>query len=130
MSGSLASRVRQEAMRLTTARPSTERLQGQQGRTCPHWGARDWLFLSVAIVAAVAVFLPFLGAPTIIDSSEGYYSEGAREMFESGDFITPHLNYKPWFEKPILTYWLIAGSYGLLGVNELAARLPAALCGV
>lgn len=117
-------------MWLTTARPSSEPVQGQGKRQCAGWGARDWLFLSVAILAAAAVFLPFLGAATIIDSSEGYYSEGAREMFESGDFVTPHLNYKPWFEKPILTFWLIAGSYALIGVNEFAARLPGALCGV
>jgi 4-amino-4-deoxy-L-arabinose transferase-like glycosyltransferase len=117
-------------MRLTTAPPSSERVQGQGRRQSPPWVARDRLFLSLAIVTAATVFLPFLGAPTIIDSSEGYYCEGAREMFESGDFVTPHLNYKPWFEKPILTYWLIAGSYGLLGVNEFSARLPAALCGI
>jgi 4-amino-4-deoxy-L-arabinose transferase-like glycosyltransferase len=76
------------------------------------------------------MFLPALGSVSIIDSSEGYYSEASREMYELADYVTPHLNYRPWFEKPALTYWLVSASYHALGVNEFAARLPAALCGI
>jgi len=76
------------------------------------------------------MFLPALGEAGIIDTSEGYYAEGAREMVESGNYLIPHLNYRPWFEKPILIYWLLALSYNILGVSELAARLPSALCAI
>ena len=34
-----------------------------------------------------------------------------------------------WFEKPILFYWTAAISFSILGVNELAARLPSAVAG-
>lgn len=94
------------------------------------WSTSDWLLLALVVAVAAAVFLPFLGSITIIDSSEGYYSEAAREMLASGDYITPYLNYRPWFEKPILTFWLIAASYQLFGVNEYAARFPAAASGI
>ena len=50
-------------------------------------------------------------------------------MLELGDYMTPHLNYKPWLEKPILVYWLIIASYKVFGVSEFAARFPSALCG-
>ena len=47
-------------------------------------------------------------------------------MAESGDFITPRLYGKPWFEKPPLYYWTTALSFKLLGVSETTARLPSA----
>lgn len=59
-----------------------------------------------------------------MDPGETYYSEAAREMLESGEYIVPHLNYQVYFSKPILNFWLIAGSYNLFGVSEFAARIP------
>jgi 4-amino-4-deoxy-L-arabinose transferase-like glycosyltransferase len=78
----------------------------------------------------LALFLPGLGSFGVIDPSEAYYSETGREMLEKNEWITPLLNYEPWYEKPALAYWLIAISYKLLGVSEFAARLPSALLGV
>jgi 4-amino-4-deoxy-L-arabinose transferase-like glycosyltransferase len=51
-------------------------------------------------------------------------------MFERGDWITPSLGGQPWFEKPALLYWLQIGAYHLVGINEFAARLGPALCGL
>lgn len=79
------------------------------------------------LFVAVLLFLPTLGAVGIFDSSDGYYSEGAREMIERGDLLTPILNYANYFEKPILNYWLIAACYKMFGVSTFAARLPAAI---
>lgn len=86
------------------------------------------LLLILTLLSAIC-FLPLLGSFGIFDPSDGWYSEGAREMLELGDYLTPHLNYKPWLEKPILVYWLIIASYKTFGVNEFAARFPSALCG-
>jgi 4-amino-4-deoxy-L-arabinose transferase-like glycosyltransferase len=71
--------------------------------------------------------LPNLGAPSLWDIDEGVNAEAAREMFESGDFVVPRLNFQLRDAKPALLYWLQAGSYRLFGVNEFAARLPSAL---
>ena len=68
-------------------------------------------------------------APAITDSDEAYYAESAREMIESGDWITPRYNYAVRFEKPILFYWMIAATLGR-GGGEVAARFWAAMSGV
>ncbi|MBX9878353.1 MAG: glycosyltransferase family 39 protein [Candidatus Obscuribacterales bacterium] len=93
----------------------------------PRWSNLDWRIFAVVAIGAILLFFPALGLMPIMDPSDGYYSEGAREMFESGNYLVPHLNYVPWFEKPILIYWLISLSYKIFGVTEFAARFPAAL---
>ncbi len=70
-----------------------------------------------------------LGARGLTDPDEGRYAEAAREMIAKRDFITPWLNDEPRLQKPILIYWLIIGSYKLVGINELGARLPSAIAG-
>jgi 4-amino-4-deoxy-L-arabinose transferase-like glycosyltransferase len=49
-------------------------------------------------------------------------------MAESGDWVTPRLYGKPWFEKPVLYYWAAGVCFKLFGVNEANARLPSAVC--
>ena len=90
------------------------------------WSKRDTTMLLVVLLLSICCFVPALGAFGILDPSDGYYSEGAREMVESGNYLTPHLNYEPFFDKPILNYWLIAACFKLFGVTELASRIPAA----
>ncbi|MBX9670622.1 MAG: glycosyltransferase family 39 protein [Candidatus Obscuribacterales bacterium] len=84
----------------------------------------------VLLVLSSLMFLPFLGASGIVNSSDGYYTEAAREMLERNDFLTPYLNYEPFYDKPILAYWLIILSYKIFGVSTFAARLPSALCAI
>ena len=74
-------------------------------------------------------FLAALGRPALTDSDEGFYAESAREMVESGDWLTPYYNYEPRFEKPVLYYWMAAGAYLVGGPSPGAARLPSALAG-
>ncbi|HEY9677142.1 MAG TPA: glycosyltransferase family 39 protein [Drouetiella sp.] len=66
----------------------------------------------------------------ILDPSDGYYSEASREMLRRGDFGTPYLYYKPFYEKPIGLYWMVLACYEAFGVHEFAARLPSALSGI
>ncbi|MCW5963491.1 MAG: glycosyltransferase family 39 protein [Bryobacterales bacterium] len=54
----------------------------------------------------------------------------ARNMLRSGDWITPHINGIPYFEKPPFKYWLMATSFGLFGVHDWSARLPMALAAI
>ena len=51
-------------------------------------------------------------------------------MFVRRDWITPTLGGMPWFEKPALLYWMMMASYRVFGVNEFAARVGPALCGL
>src|SRR5438876_9883610 len=84
-----------------------------------------------ALLLVLCALLFFLGLGTLglTDRDEGSNAEAAREMVQSGDWLTPTLNGTPRFAKPILIYWLIACSYLVLGVSEFAARLPSALFG-
>lgn len=81
-------------------------------------------------VLASAVFLLRAGTPAIFDDSDGMYAEVPREMVATGDWLTPHADGVRYLEKPPLLYWLTAVSYRLGGVNEITARLPAALASV
>jgi len=86
-------------------------------------------------VIGLSAFLCFfhLGTYGLWEPDEARYSEIAREMLASHDFIIPHLNYVPYIEKPPLLYWLTTLSMSLMGVNEFAARFVnafAALFGV
>ena len=85
-------------------------------------------FLCVAVMAA-AIYFTGLDSYPLLDPDEGRYAEIPREMLESGDFITPRLNYVKYFEKPPLFYWLTAGSMALFGQKEWAVRLVPALAG-
>ncbi len=86
--------------------------------------------LAPLLVLAGLTFLVGLGAPAITDADEAFYAEAAREMVESGDWLTPHYNYEPRFQKPVLYYWLTAATFAVTGAGELTARLWAALSGM
>lgn len=80
-------------------------------------------------MTAVLVFWG-LGSVGLTDRDEGRNAEAGREMYETGDWLSPTFNYEPRFAKPVLVYWLMSASYGLFGVNEFAARLPSAVFGL
>ncbi len=84
------------------------------------------------LITAVCLltFFAGLGRSAIGDSDEAFYAESAREMIESGDWLTPHYNYEYRFQKPILFYWLVAATYSVAGMSEAAARFPSALAGL
>ncbi len=78
----------------------------------------------------IAFYLYGLGKLPLLGPDEPRYAQVAREMFVTGDLITPTLGHHTWFEKPALLYWMIAGSFKVFGVNEWAARFGPALCGL
>lgn len=82
--------------------------------------------LGVALVAVLFAF-SFQGSRGIWDPDEGFYSNVAVGMLESGDWLVPRLNGEPFLDKPPLLYWTMAGAMRLFGVNEWAARAPHAL---
>jgi len=61
---------------------------------------------------------------------ESRRAEVAREVLADGHWLVPTLFGEPFVTKPPLLYWASAGSMGLFGVHEGAARLPAVLAAV
>lgn len=81
-----------------------------------------------AVLAAAAVlFGANLGDRAVV-SEELRWAEVAREMRASGDYLHPTINGHTYFDKPVGSYWpIVAASYLTGGVDETAARLPAAV---
>ena len=95
-------------------RPSSSRLHG-------------WIVIAIAGVA-------FLGAisspPSLLDDVDSTYAQIARDMLQSGDWVTARINGVPYFDKPPGQVWAMALSFAIFGVQEWAARLPAALAAI
>ena len=90
--------------------------------------SRAWV-LAFALVIGVTYF-GTIGLYALAEPDEPRYAEIPREMIELGDWITPHLNYVKYFEKPPLVYWLTAFSFKAFGIHEWTARIWPALFGL
>lgn len=79
-------------------------------------------------VIVLACIVPFLGwwAYGLFDLDEGFYAAVVSDMLRRADWITPTYNGVPWFEKPILAYWLAMPSVLAFG-QEIGPRLPSVL---
>ena len=62
-----------------------------------------------------------------MDDVDAVQAQIARNMLQSGDWVTAHLNGVAYLEKPPLIYWMMAASYRIFGVHDWAARIPLAL---
>jgi 4-amino-4-deoxy-L-arabinose transferase-like glycosyltransferase len=65
--------------------------------------------------------------PPLLDDADTVHAEAAREIVETGDWVTLHANKIRYLEKAPVMYWSVALSYKLFGVSEFSSRLPLAL---
>jgi 4-amino-4-deoxy-L-arabinose transferase-like glycosyltransferase len=80
-------------------------------------------------VGLLALLLPNLGlAP--LERAEIYFMDAARGMVDSGDWVVPRYEGQPFFDKPVLTYWLMAAAMTGLGTTPGAARLATVLASI
>lgn len=86
--------------------------------------------MGLFIAAAAFLYLAHIGSYHLIELDEGRYHRVAMEMVLSGDYITPHFDYMPYFEKPIFQYWITALSMELFGFKEFTGRILPALTGL
>ncbi|MGZ4118879.1 MAG: ArnT family glycosyltransferase [Bacteroidia bacterium] len=84
----------------------------------------------IIVVAAIVLFVPFLGAVHLFDWDEINFAECAREMLVTHDYFSVKINFQPFWEKPPVFIWMQALSMTIFGINEFAARLPNAICGI
>ncbi len=85
--------------------------------------------LILALFCCLFLFLQ-LGSYSLIDVDETRYVQIAREMFNSGNCVTPFLNFIPFLEKPPLYFWLSAITFEVFGEYSIfAARFANALMG-
>lgn len=92
-----------------------------------------WLVAICALAFGMVLFLWELGAIGLVDETPPLFASSARRMLESGDWLVPHVNGLPRYDKPPLLYWLMAIAYAAFAQNSLdplgsfAAALPSAL---
>ena len=82
------------------------------------------------VLGAIILFVPFLGAVHLFDWDEINFAECAREMLVTHDYFSVKINFQPFWEKPPIFIWMQALSMATFGINEFAARLPNAVCGI
>ncbi len=83
--------------------------------------------LLILLTLAGLIYLPTLLAPPhLMDDVDGVQAQIARNMLDSGDWVTARLDGVAYLEKSPLKYWLMACSYAVFGVHDWAARVPVA----
>ena len=83
-----------------------------------------WLTLWAGLIVSSILSRP----PLPIDETR--YLSVAWEMWQSNQFLVPHINGQPYSHKPPLLFWFIQLGWWLFGVNEWSARLIAPLFGL
>jgi 4-amino-4-deoxy-L-arabinose transferase-like glycosyltransferase len=94
-----------------------------------------FLVLNIAIIILIigiaSILILFrLGGNSLQDWDEAIYAQVSREMVSSGDWLTPHYNFQPWFEKPPLMMWVTAALFSIFKVNEFWSRAASAFSGI
>src|SRR5580700_5244695 len=84
----------------------------------------------ILLVIGALLFIPFIGNVPLFDTDEISYAESAREMLLTHNYHMVLINFQPYYVNPPFFIWLQALSMHYFGVNEFAARLPNAICGM
>ena len=83
--------------------------------------------LIVVLVAVLVACANIISPPHLMDDVDAVQAQIARNMLDSGDWVTARLNGVAYLEKSPLIYWMMAASYRVFGVSDWAARLPLSL---
>src|SRR5580700_1665079 len=87
-----------------------------------------WIFFALAVVWISLFFR--LGSLPLLQPDEGRNAEVAREMKDSGAWLSPSYNGIAYLDKPVFYFKTVALSLAMFGDSETAARLPSALFGL
>jgi len=90
----------------------------------------DTAAVGLLIALAVPLFFVKLGGAGLVDPDEPYYAVPALEMLKAKTWAVPLFRGQPWFDKPVLFYWMILAAFKTFGVSEWAARIGSALAGL
>ncbi len=63
-------------------------------------------------------------------TQESRWANITQEMMIRKDYWHPFLNNYEYYDKPLLTYWIVIGFYKVFGFNLWAIRLPSVICGL
>ena len=83
-------------------------------------------FAAIGLILAALITASLL---PLFDPDEGFYPATAAESVDAGHWWDLRFNGEPRWDKPVLAYALIEGSFAIFGRSAAAARLPSALEG-
>jgi 4-amino-4-deoxy-L-arabinose transferase-like glycosyltransferase len=85
----------------------------------------------IVLAVAAAIFLGcIVSPPSLMDDMDAVQAQIARNMLDSGDWVTARLDGVAYLEKAPLKYWLMAIAFRIFGVHDWVARLPVTLSAV
>ena len=80
---------------------------------------------------AALIFLGcIISPPALMDDVDAVQAQIARNMLQSGDWVTARLDGIAYLEKSPLKYWMMAVAFWIFGPHDWAARIPIALATV
>ncbi len=91
---------------------------------------KELAYILILVFLCLFLFVFKLGEPSLFETDEYIYTKLAKEVVESGDLLTLHLDGKKWFIHPPLYMWLTAITGAIFGFGEFIARMWCALFGV
>ena len=98
-------------------------MSGERAET----GMRWWVAVLLVTVVWAALYLPGIGAFEL-KGEEGRRILPARAMVQSGEWVLPYSEGRPYHRKPPLINWMVASGFAVAGgESETAARVPSAL---
>src|SRR5258708_1474415 len=110
--------------------PLDEEMEGR-GSTSGGSGADSRANVRYQVIVVLVAALVFLGCmispPSLMDDVDAVQAQIARNMLQSGDWVTARLDGVAYLEKSPLKYWMIAVSFAIFGPYDWAARIPVAL---
>lgn len=71
-----------------------------------------------------------IGQRPLVDWDEATYAQVAHESLRTHRVFDLTWNGAPYVKKPPLLFWMVTGSFRLLGESEFSARLPSVLTGI
>ena len=85
---------------------------------------------SALSILACILYCCFIGDSRLFDWDEINFAEIAREMVVTGQYLQVQIDFKMFWEKPPLFFWMQALSMKFFGIGEFASRFPNALLGI
>jgi len=86
--------------------------------------------LTFILLFSTLLIFSKLGGNGLANYDDCYYAQKAKEILQTGNWMTLHYNHAPSFDNPPFFIWLVSISFSVFGVSEYSAKLPSALMGV
>lgn len=99
--------------------------------TAPSTGdGSAWRIAALALFVAALISFTGVFDHSLWTPDEPRDAEIGRAMLVDGDYVVPKLAGEPFLEKPPLSWWVMAGLYGVFGASDGVARSVSALAGL